>query len=92
MISSWYKLFREEVKLASWSLRDTIERNTCLRKCNLKTVYERISCISITYFCISDLSGDGVATKGDEDGEVGVLQLEAVHVRNQACNHVQGLG
>ena len=38
-----------------------------------------------------DLSGDGVATEGDEDREVGVLQLEAVHVRHQACNHVQGL-
>ena len=39
----------------------------------------------------TDLSGDRVATKGDEDREVGVLQLEAVHVRHQACNHVQGL-
>ena len=31
MISSWYRLFREEVRLASWSFRDTIERNTCTK-------------------------------------------------------------
>ena len=79
MISSWYRLFREEVKLASWSLRDTIERNTW-RKVGGGQKKES-----------QDLSGDGVATEGDEDREVGVLQLEAVHVRHQACNHVQGL-
>ena len=39
----------------------------------------------------SNLSGDRVATKGDKDREVGVLQLEAVHVCHQAW-HVQGGG
>ena len=80
MISSWYRLFREEVRLASWSFRDTIERNTCTKWWKGKEKWMR-----------SHLSCDRVATKGDEDREVGVLQLEAVHVCHQAW-HVQGGG
>ena len=40
----------------------------------------------------TDLSGDRVATKGDEDREVGVLQLEAVHVGDQACSRARVRG
>ena len=40
----------------------------------------------------TDLSGDRVATKGDEDREVGVLQLEAVHVCDQAYRECKGWG